>query len=490
MVEINSSGNVLRSNKLRLNNSIYSNPVDVVYDNGNYYLVGAESYTHVGEGFFLTKYNTQSNSASVKYFSGNMRYTRIEKYNSKLLLTGFTTINNKNYQYYNLMDTQNFDICEGANITANFIPIQLQENNHSYSLESNLLQSDEIFEPIQSSCLYTNVTLCKTENNKSYYKVEYKTSYNIDTTIHICKNSTIAFNGKIYGSTGIFYDTISHQYDCDTIFKIEINARSSDSTNLQYSICQGDTIIIHGKAIHQEGEYSINLVNASGCDSILLIVIHLTNLIKINKNYSICHGDSIKINGIYYKNSISFQDTIYGLNQCDSIIHINIVQAEESNSFIELNICDHDSILIDQKYYSSEGIHTLNYTNQSGCDSIVKVQIHKLSISTNVIDTFVCNEEFIKIGDVIILQPGYYFIDLKNYLNCDSLIEARVNSKDCYQIYIPNAFSPNQDMVNDEFKIYHNGVSNLDIEIYDRWGGLVFNLKFNIIHLGWKIQRR
>jgi len=534
MVEINSSGDIIKSSKLQLSNSINSNPVDVFYDNGNYYLVGAESYTHDGKGFFLTKINTQSNTASVKYFSGNMRYTRIKKYNSKLLLTGYTTLNNNNYQYYNLMETQNFDICGGVNITSQIIPIQLQANNHIFNVQSNILQSDEIFEPIQSSCLYTNVSLCKTENDKSYYKVEYKTNYNIDTTFHICKNSTVSFKGKIYHSPGIFYDTISYQFDCDTIFKIEINTKSSDSTKLQYSICQGDTIYIHGKVIHQEGEYSINLVNSSGCDSILQVDIRINNLIKINKNYSICPGDSININGVYYKKPISIQDTLIGVihcdsiithqisllpygqrsqhfticpkdtiyirgnkyfqagtytdtisipGNCDSIIYTNILQAEESNSLIEMSICDHDSVLIDQKYYSSEGIHTLNYTNQSGCDSIVKIQIHKLSSSSFVLDTFVCNEENIKIGDIIISQPGFYFIDLKNYLNCDSLIEARVISKDCYQIYIPNAFSPNQDGVNDEFKFYINGISNLDIEIYDRWGGLVY--KSNSTSFSW-----
>jgi gliding motility-associated-like protein len=42
------------------------------------------------------------------------------------------------------------------------------------------------------------------------------------------------------------------------------------------------------------------------------------------------------------------------------------------------------------------------------------------------------------------------------------------------EIIIPNIFSPNNDVVNDEFVIY--GINDLfDIKIYNRWGNLVFD---------------
>jgi gliding motility-associated-like protein len=41
-------------------------------------------------------------------------------------------------------------------------------------------------------------------------------------------------------------------------------------------------------------------------------------------------------------------------------------------------------------------------------------------------------------------------------------------------VYIPNSFSPNEDGVNDEFKIEGEGIEKLEMSIYDRWGNLVF----------------
>jgi gliding motility-associated-like protein len=41
-------------------------------------------------------------------------------------------------------------------------------------------------------------------------------------------------------------------------------------------------------------------------------------------------------------------------------------------------------------------------------------------------------------------------------------------------VYVPSAFSPNGDNVNDEFKISGDGIEQFEMSIYDRWGNLIF----------------
>jgi gliding motility-associated-like protein len=50
-------------------------------------------------------------------------------------------------------------------------------------------------------------------------------------------------------------------------------------------------------------------------------------------------------------------------------------------------------------------------------------------------------------------------------------------------VYIPNSFTPNEDGVNDVFKIEGEGIENLEMRIYDRWGNLVFYT--NELNKGW-----
>ncbi len=41
-------------------------------------------------------------------------------------------------------------------------------------------------------------------------------------------------------------------------------------------------------------------------------------------------------------------------------------------------------------------------------------------------------------------------------------------------LYVPNAFTPNNDGLNDFFSVYGEGVKSLEISIFDRWGKKVY----------------
>jgi gliding motility-associated-like protein len=50
-----------------------------------------------------------------------------------------------------------------------------------------------------------------------------------------------------------------------------------------------------------------------------------------------------------------------------------------------------------------------------------------------------------------------------------------VRIKEDFGIYIPNAFTPNNDNVNDFFTILGLGIKDFEMFIYDRWGIQIFN---------------
>ena len=56
---------------------------------------------------------------------------------------------------------------------------------------------------------------------------------------------------------------------------------------------------------------------------------------------------------------------------------------------------------------------------------------------------------------------------LQAYSNTISLVQSAV-------IWIPNAYSPNADGLNDIWSVYIDFVKSIDIQIYNRWGQLVF----------------
>lgn len=85
--------------------------------------------------------------------------------------------------------------------------------------------------------------------------------------------------------------------------------------------------------------------------------------------------------------------------------------------------------------------------------------------------------------ELIITDAGLYSASLENVcgITSDSIL---IELIDCdTTLFIPNAFTPDDDGVNDLFLVQGNGVAYFEISIYDRWGGLVF--QSNDIEMPW-----
>jgi gliding motility-associated-like protein len=60
-----------------------------------------------------------------------------------------------------------------------------------------------------------------------------------------------------------------------------------------------------------------------------------------------------------------------------------------------------------------------------------------------------------------------------NSSGCSDTVLFEVNIP--YHLFIPNVFTPNNDGVNDSFEIQYNGMGELKVQIYNRWGDIVFS---------------
>lgn len=82
-------------------------------------------------------------------------------------------------------------------------------------------------------------------------------------------------------------------------------------------------------------------------------------------------------------------------------------------------------------------------------------------------------------------SAGFYEVvmHLTSEKGCvDSLVQ-RVEVKEEYVVWIPNAFTPNGDELNDRFKPLTQGVKSFRMQIFDRWGVSVFET--DDIQTGW-----
>jgi len=72
-------------------------------------------------------------------------------------------------------------------------------------------------------------------------------------------------------------------------------------------------------------------------------------------------------------------------------------------------------------------------------------------------------------------RNGCYSVEAENDFGCKATDEICLELTKDFSIYIPNTFTPNDDGKNDHFLIFGENISEISMEIYDRWGVKVFH---------------
>lgn len=71
-------------------------------------------------------------------------------------------------------------------------------------------------------------------------------------------------------------------------------------------------------------------------------------------------------------------------------------------------------------------------------------------------------------------NSGCYIVQTVNDWGCKAEDEVCIEVTTEYNLYIPNSFTPNDDGINDVFRIYGSGLLKTNLTIFDRWGEKIF----------------
>ncbi|MCZ8284986.1 MAG: gliding motility-associated C-terminal domain-containing protein, partial [Bacteroidia bacterium] len=72
---------------------------------------------------------------------------------------------------------------------------------------------------------------------------------------------------------------------------------------------------------------------------------------------------------------------------------------------------------------------------------------------------------------------------VSNIHSCKDSIVKDITIKPSWVVYVPNAFTPNQDGLNDGFRALGIGIEAFKMQIFDRWGKMIFET--NDINTPW-----
>ena len=213
--------------------------------------------------------------------------------------------------------------------------------------------------------VYTSVIVYNTSSSSNVYNE--------------CDGFSVAVNGNIYTTTGVYNDTIfgGNINGCDSIITTNLTVNPIPINSINTSICQGDSILLGGTYQTTAGTYNDTIINGSifGCDSVIQTTLAIDNVPINTIMATICQGDSLLAAGAYQTIPGNYYDTIPngGANGCDSLIRTVLILNTLPTNVVNVSICQGDSVFLGGSFQTTTGIYNDTIINgaSNGCDSII-----------------------------------------------------------------------------------------------------------------------
>jgi len=229
----------------------------------------------------------------------------------------------------------------------------------------------------------------------------------IDDTI--CEGITYLLATKSYTSSGIYYDTLNSSNGCDSVLMLNLHVVPLSYGPFDITICQGDSAVIGSSVYYSSGVYYDTFMSARGCDSIVISSVRVSNHSQIFNNATICAGESLTVGNSTYTGTGVYYDTLLSATGCDSIIQTNLLVLPVRFTMIDTVIC--------------AGVFRDTFISSTGCDSIVISSLKILNHSQTVLSSMICSGESFSVGNSGYSSTGIYFDTLMSGNGCDSIVQ-------------------------------------------------------------------
>jgi gliding motility-associated-like protein len=330
---------------------------------------------------------------------------------------------------------------------------------------------------IQPDTVTIERTVCAGEqvagyNKTGVYRDQFRNARGCDSLrilrLTVLQPDTTRLNQRIcagknvagYRSTGTYTDRFKGTDGCDSTRILRLTVDPPPIRQLLQSICANEQF----EGYTRNGTYRDTFQTRAGCDSIRVLQLSVLLPVSHTANASICPGERVE----GYSSPGTYVDTLVSRLGCDSVRTLVISATDAKRFSVNKSICQGANFL----GYSTTGtyVDTLPARTPVGCDSIRTLNLIVNPIPESIKEVSICAGSTFE-GQT---QTGTYTKTIQRPGRCDSLYTLKLNVG---AIFVPNAFSPNGDRVNDSFKIMAGEGSQLSVLrffIRDRYGSLVF----------------
>ncbi len=245
---------------------------------------------------------------------------------------------------------------------------------------------------------------------------------NINDTI--CQGQTYPFFGNNLITEGLYSNTISVSQTRDSIINLQLKVNLIYSIDIYDTICEGETYTQNGFNVDTSGIYTNSLQTIKGCDSIINLYLYVNQSPTTNIQASICQGQTYSLNGFNADTTGLYTLNLQTYKGCDSIVNLSLLVNPKYTIDIQGEVCEGKFYYQNGFFEHIPGIHTRYLQTTKGCDSIVNLH---LIVNTNFTDTIfaeICQGEVYSENgfNFSVDTSGLYTLNLQTINGCDSIV--------------------------------------------------------------------
>ena len=249
----------------------------------------------------------------------------------------------------------------------------------------------------------------------------------LETTLQasICSNETYSFQGIELNETGLYSDTLQSVIGgCDSIVFLQLTVIPAPEVQFTAQICSGDSYTFLGSSFTASGTYQLTIPAVDGCDTIATLVLSVTPPLSTAIGVTICEGDFFNFGGQQLTTAGLYPFSFVSQEGCDSIVTINLSVLPAARNPITVETCGSPFTFLNEPLTES-GNYTFVLENASanGCDSVIELSLTILPDSEPTqLEASICAGERFLFGGFELTQSGTYTDSLQNQSGCDSLV--------------------------------------------------------------------
>ncbi|MEM8908331.1 MAG: hypothetical protein AAGD05_10840, partial [Bacteroidota bacterium] len=149
----------------------------------------------------------------------------------------------------------------------------------------------------------------------------------IKTTITdtICFGESYEVGTERFDVSGEYTVRLAAAAQCDSFVLLNLTVLEAIETDLVQNLCAGDSLMVGDSVLTESGLYNIVLTSFQNCDSLVQVDLTIQTDLPTNLEHTLCQGQSITIGDSTYTQTGAYTTLLTGAGGCDSLVVLDLV---------------------------------------------------------------------------------------------------------------------------------------------------------------------